>query len=624
MSINMLGRMADAEKLSIPQLQQVIQNGTLPAYIGVPLLQEKLQMQKQAQAPQAQPQPPVAQQVMAEAAQATAPQAPQQMPPQGIAQGTVSNGIDHLQTNLPTKDMAQGGIIAFDEGGEVQHFANKGQVRFTGANQADTEGYIVDGNYPGSPYDQSIFGYGPRAMGALVSDVIGLPGKLAYAPYDEKTGLQHRYEKEGFFPSVSGFEQNEIERIKSGNKKTKDIVTNAKANDAKKAVVQEAKINGVANPQIRPASADAAGISSLASNFAGAGKGNPLLTALDNQGVPDKVKDGAPSADALDNLALRLTKGSRGAGSGNGPVSWTDMTSNSAEIDALKKPDRTIEDFMADKKTRMGENKGLTEREARLRKMEEETNTMEEKSPWLALMKAGIGTMKGTSQHALVNIGGGAEEGLNDYIKAQDKIATKKEKIYDAQTNLADARRNEELAIINYGENSKQALDAHNNTISLQKIADKTATERLNKEGALRASTANAEIASAESRTAMSAGVQLAIAKQDNNMKQYIADMTHRDALTTKMASQYIAASNAASTRLTGLLGNKGVDPMGMGAVKSVAEGNALYLQLLKEEQISAGLPVLLPPSASTGAPTAGTTVYNPNTKIFDYVQSKG
>ena len=49
MSINMLSNMANAEKLSIAQLQQVIQNGTLPAYVGIPLLQQKMQMQQHAQ-----------------------------------------------------------------------------------------------------------------------------------------------------------------------------------------------------------------------------------------------------------------------------------------------------------------------------------------------------------------------------------------------------------------------------------------------------------------------------------------------------------------------------------------------------------------------------------------------
>ena len=92
---SLMSRMADAEKLSIPQLQKSIQDGIIPAYVGVPLLQDKLKQQKAAAAPQQPAQPPIAQQVMAEASQ---------------------HGIDAAPSNLPT-EMAGGGIVAFDDGG---------------------------------------------------------------------------------------------------------------------------------------------------------------------------------------------------------------------------------------------------------------------------------------------------------------------------------------------------------------------------------------------------------------------------------------------------------------------------------------------------------------------------
>jgi hypothetical protein len=101
-----MGRMADAEKLSIPQLQMAIKNGTIPAYVGVPLLQDKVKQHQQAMAmQQAQQQQgqqsPIADQVMQEADQ--------------------YRGIDELPTNLPTEEderavddeYANGGIIAF-------------------------------------------------------------------------------------------------------------------------------------------------------------------------------------------------------------------------------------------------------------------------------------------------------------------------------------------------------------------------------------------------------------------------------------------------------------------------------------------------------------------------------
>jgi len=94
---SLMSRMGSADKLSIPQLQQAIKNGTLPAYIGIPLLQDKMREQKSSQAQQPQ-QPPIAQQVMQEA-----------------------QGIDSAQSNLPT-EMAHGGIVAFS--GEENSYVN--------------------------------------------------------------------------------------------------------------------------------------------------------------------------------------------------------------------------------------------------------------------------------------------------------------------------------------------------------------------------------------------------------------------------------------------------------------------------------------------------------------------
>jgi len=62
MITDMNARVAMAQKLSIPQLQQAIKNGTVPAYVGVPLLQDKMRQQQQMamaqQGQQAQQQPP--------------------------------------------------------------------------------------------------------------------------------------------------------------------------------------------------------------------------------------------------------------------------------------------------------------------------------------------------------------------------------------------------------------------------------------------------------------------------------------------------------------------------------------------------------------------------------------
>lgn len=108
-----LGRIALAEKLSIGQLQEAIENRTIPAYIGIPLLEEKVQLEQRMRmagqriAPPMD-QPPIAEQVMAQ------------------ANAVEGQGIDALPVG-DVVNAAGGGIVAFEDGGAVR-FQNQGYV----------------------------------------------------------------------------------------------------------------------------------------------------------------------------------------------------------------------------------------------------------------------------------------------------------------------------------------------------------------------------------------------------------------------------------------------------------------------------------------------------------------
>jgi hypothetical protein len=106
-----LGRVALAERLSISQLEEAIQNKTIPAYIGIPLLEEKTQLEQRMKAAQMgqtpQPQMTIADQVMQQA-------------------NMVEGGIDEIPVEM---EMAGGGIVAFEDGGQVQRFQNQGIVQ---------------------------------------------------------------------------------------------------------------------------------------------------------------------------------------------------------------------------------------------------------------------------------------------------------------------------------------------------------------------------------------------------------------------------------------------------------------------------------------------------------------
>ena len=114
---SVISRMAMAGKLTVDQLRQSIQSGSLPAYIGIPMIEEKNKEKEQMAAaqqgfPEEQKSPSVAAQILQKAEQQEFPEEQQ------------SQGIDQLSSNLPTEQdeamgMAGGGIVAFADAGQV-------------------------------------------------------------------------------------------------------------------------------------------------------------------------------------------------------------------------------------------------------------------------------------------------------------------------------------------------------------------------------------------------------------------------------------------------------------------------------------------------------------------------
>jgi hypothetical protein len=102
--------------MSIAQIQEALKNRTLPGYIGIPLLEEKIQFEQrmrmagqQGIAPPAD-EPPISDMVMAKAEQMNG----------------AGEGIDQLP--VPTPEFVGGGIVAFEDGGQVERFQNQGLV----------------------------------------------------------------------------------------------------------------------------------------------------------------------------------------------------------------------------------------------------------------------------------------------------------------------------------------------------------------------------------------------------------------------------------------------------------------------------------------------------------------
>ena len=179
---SLMSRMGTAEKLSIPQIQQAIQDGTLPAYVGIPMLQEKMKQQQAMRAPQP-PQPSIAEQVMAQAQ---------------------SEGIPQLQSNLPAQGMAGGGIVAFAGGGSSDDSEDDYEDSYdlAEANQAMDDASlsraIMARSNPNKPAGSSLMNMLPEGITSLVrrvSETFSKPAEGAATPKESAKGKHKYYDK---------------------------------------------------------------------------------------------------------------------------------------------------------------------------------------------------------------------------------------------------------------------------------------------------------------------------------------------------------------------------------------------------------------------------------------------
>jgi hypothetical protein len=202
-----------------------VQNGSIQPYIGIPLIQDLTKKLTEAKASMAQnvagagmPQPPaggppIAQQVMQQAAQADQ-----------------SQGVEALPSNLP-ESYAGGGIIAFEDGGKVERYQNTGytgeserkrveeamaKLRTYGLRQRqqDPQGYIAaetavkEAQAALSNAERSITG-GPvgamgQSMGLPMPPAVAPTATPAAMPYDPATATRRSQYTNAPIPATPG------------------------------------------------------------------------------------------------------------------------------------------------------------------------------------------------------------------------------------------------------------------------------------------------------------------------------------------------------------------------------------------------------------------------------------
>jgi hypothetical protein len=191
---------ANPDDYSIDTLTTGVQNGTVPAYIGVPLIQEKMLAQKKQAAlmggASQGEEPPIAQQILGEAEQ--------------------TSGLEGLSTGLPTEGYAPGGIIAFADGGEADDEEDDDEL---GMSEDEKQLFnILRNRMASSDEYEEMAGIGalPAGVAKAVSTKREVSSKVGNEPKQTKTEGITQLTKEG---TPAGDLINKIMQKESGGRR---------------------------------------------------------------------------------------------------------------------------------------------------------------------------------------------------------------------------------------------------------------------------------------------------------------------------------------------------------------------------------------------------------------------
>jgi hypothetical protein len=399
--------MAMAEKLSVQQLQQAVQSGSLPAYIGVPLIEQKVKMQKQAAAPQPQAQRPIAQEVMEEA-----------------------SGIAAVPSNLPVSGYNDGGIVAFAEGGDVdedfdydayleqQEESDYDDIIRKYVAEADTAGIEgipinrtkkVEQNYASGGIASF---YNGGAVDSENLERMRLEDPEGYARVmREVPGMQNQFQ--GVPPSSDSLEYGEAGsgtvynpsmRGETGGRASLNYRSQRprggvpKGREARQENLDISALDFDAAPSTLPTvtvTPDAASVPMTANTETSAAQSIPEMQDPGGiaavVGLPPKGK--APPASSGATQTRATTQGS--APSGESPRS--------------ERPKSAFDDFMED-----------------IKASREDLKKQQAQDKYMAIMQAGLGMMSGTSPNAFANIGQGAQMGVASYAASGKQRAAER------------------------------------------------------------------------------------------------------------------------------------------------------------------------------------------------------
>jgi hypothetical protein len=426
---------ADLARMPDRSLQQYAQMHRNDPYIVALALAEsnrRKQLRIGAQAGQAQQMPTVVEQDIA------------QMAPEQV-------GIGSLPEQSLAK-MAGGGIVAFEEGGEVEHYQNRG---FTGLEEPDARFLFpnigpqptvstADEDNPRIPnWVRRLPDDSPLKAAWLrefqnepVKKLINANGLLAMQPTQSQQALGSRFASPPTGPGSkpSSGSQAPMADVLRGqgsasgvNALTNNLIAASQETDAgmyprgnePRAPETPAGVAAAA-PSPAFAALQAAATQQGGGGAPRSGVGSLVQSPEQYQAMYNKLRPNP--ATISDPFAVQAAEAGRAR-----------IAASEASRDQLKQDIEALGEFGK-------------EREARLKAREEKLGKQEGETTGLALLKAGFAMMSGTSPHAFVNIGAGAGIGVDEYTKGKEKIDAARERLDEAYSRLDEIRRGEKVA----------------------------------------------------------------------------------------------------------------------------------------------------------------------------------
>lgn len=413
-------------RMPLPQLQQYAalhKNDPYIVTLALSIANQKKQMQA-SQAGQAgmMPQPKVVDQDIAQMVPAQQRMPTQQQLPedQGIGQLPAQN----------MQNMAEGGIVAFDDGGSVPGYA--------------------DGVFVGQGFNQNSLVPPPtQNRNALIAN---RSAEIAtQAAQDELKRIEVQLQSMPPSPQRDFLENRKRALLSSASAPTAPALPTAPATSPALPPSAMQMMSGVqpttgavgqdgARPTNQPPVVPGAATKSDDDYMAGinkllkssqTGSIRPALNASKYEVTAPQLANATPR-DFADRLAAAM-----GPNPTESPLAGQQTAVNEANVKARQQYADDLEThFKNQGEAFKGTLEKLTAKEARVK-------TMEDNQLGMSMLEAGLNMMAGESPYAMVNIGKGAQAGTKKYMEIQNQVESARDKIDDAKMKIEEFRRNE-------------------------------------------------------------------------------------------------------------------------------------------------------------------------------------